>query len=84
MNLREVTMEYERLVVLILHHSAKIWEFRYRLTLGIGTLKIIASNGVFVRGFFSLKLLRGEATNKTKRTPTENSGRFDKIVYLDD
>jgi hypothetical protein len=26
----------------------------------------------------------GGATNKTNRTPTENSGKFDKIEYLDD
>jgi hypothetical protein len=30
------------------------------------------------------RFVRGEATHKTNRTPTENSGRFDKIKYLDD
>jgi hypothetical protein len=29
-----------------------------------------------------VSFLRGEATHKTNKTPTENSGRFDKIKYL--
>jgi hypothetical protein len=48
-NLHKVTMKYGRLVVLIRHHSAEIWEFRYKPTPGIHTLKIMASTGVFVR-----------------------------------
>jgi hypothetical protein len=28
--------------------------------------------------------VRGEATHRRNRTPTENSGRFDKIEYQDD
>jgi hypothetical protein len=32
----------------------------------------------------SERFLRGGATHKTKRTPPENSGRFDIIEYLDD
>ena len=55
MNLREVAMKYGRLVVFIHHHSAEIWGFRYGLTFGIGTLKIMASTGVFVRVVFALK-----------------------------
>ena len=55
MNLRKVTMKYGRLVVFIRHDSAEIWGFRYVLTLVIGTLKIMASTGVFVRVVFSLK-----------------------------
>jgi hypothetical protein len=49
MNLRKVTMKYGRLVVFIRHDSAEIWGFRYRVTFVIGTLKIMASKGVFVR-----------------------------------
>jgi len=49
MNLREVTMKYGCLVVFIRHDSAEIWGFRCVLKLGIGTLKIMASTGVFVR-----------------------------------
>jgi hypothetical protein len=49
MNLLKVTMKYGRLIVFIRHASAEIWGFRYRLTLVIGTLKIMANTGVFVR-----------------------------------
>jgi hypothetical protein len=42
-------MKYNRLVVFIRHESAEIWRFRYGLTLGIGTLKNMASTGAFVR-----------------------------------
>jgi hypothetical protein len=31
-----------------------------------------------------LDFYEGEATHKTNRTPTENSGTFNKIKYLDD
>jgi hypothetical protein len=48
-------MKYDRLVVFIRHDSALIWGFRYGLTLGIGTLKIMASTGVFVHVVFVLK-----------------------------
>jgi hypothetical protein len=90
--------------------------FRYGLTLGIGTPKIIASTGVLVRVVCALiarlanflahkarfdllkhigkatatkrwaqrEILRGEATRETNRTPTENSGIFDELKYLDD
>ena len=37
------------------NESAEIWGFRYRLTPVIGTLKIMASTGVFVRVVFALK-----------------------------
>jgi hypothetical protein len=39
MNPREVTTKYGRLDVLKRHDFSEIWGFRYRLTLGIGTLK---------------------------------------------
>jgi hypothetical protein len=55
MNQREVTMIYGRLVVFIRHDSAEIWGFSYGLTLGIGTLKIMASTGVFVLVVCALK-----------------------------
>ena len=35
-------MKYGHLAVFIRHNSAEIWGFRYGLTLGIGTLKIMA------------------------------------------
>jgi hypothetical protein len=55
--LRKATMKYGRLVVFIRHDSAEIWGFRYGLTLGIGTLKIMASAGVFVRVILLLNAL---------------------------
>ena len=48
-------MKYDRLVVFIRHDSAEILRFRYGLTLVIGTLKIMASAGVFVRVVSALK-----------------------------
>jgi hypothetical protein len=48
-------MKYRHLVVFIRHDSAEIWEFRYGLTLGIGTIKIMASSGVFVLVVCALK-----------------------------
>jgi hypothetical protein len=48
-------MKYSRLVVFIRHDSAEIWGFRYGLTLVIGTLKIMASTGVFVHVVCALK-----------------------------
>jgi hypothetical protein len=55
MDLRKVTLNYDRLVVFIRHDSAEIWGFRYGLTFAIGTLKIMASTGVFVRVVCALK-----------------------------
>jgi hypothetical protein len=55
MDLREVNMKYDRLVVFILQDSAEIWEFMYGLTLDIGTPKIMARTGVFLRVVFALK-----------------------------
>jgi mevalonate kinase len=55
MNLREATMKYGRLVVFIRNNSAEIGGYRYGLTLIIGTLKVMASTGVFVRVVFALK-----------------------------
>ena len=42
-------MKCGRLVVFMRSDSAGIWGFRYGLKLVIGTLKIMASTGVFVR-----------------------------------
>jgi hypothetical protein len=47
--LREANMKCGRLVVFIRQDSAEIWGVKYGLTLGIGTLKIIASTSEFVR-----------------------------------
>jgi len=55
MNLREANVIYSRLFVFIRHDSAEIWGFRYGLTLVIGTLKIMASTGVFGRVVHALK-----------------------------
>ena len=55
MHLREVTMKYGRLGVFIRADPAEIWGFRYGLTLVIGTSKIMASTGVFVRVVCALK-----------------------------
>ena len=55
MNLREATMTYGRLAVFNFYDSAEIWGVRYGLTLVIGTLKIMASTGVFVRVVCALK-----------------------------
>jgi hypothetical protein len=49
-------MKYGHLAVFIRHNSAEIWGFRYGLTLGIGTLIIMACTGVFVRVICALKL----------------------------
>jgi uncharacterized protein GlcG (DUF336 family) len=54
-DLSEVNMEYGHLVVFIRQDSAEIWGFRYGLTLGIGTVKMMASTGVFMRVVFALK-----------------------------
>ena len=54
-NLSEVTVKYERLVVFIRHDFAEIWGFRYGLTYEIGTIKIMANTGVFVRVIFDRK-----------------------------
>jgi hypothetical protein len=56
-NQRKATMKYGCLVFFIRHDYAKIWGFRYGLTLIIGTctLKIMASTGVFVRVVVALK-----------------------------
>jgi hypothetical protein len=48
-------MKYDRLVVFMRNDSAEILGIRYGLTLVIGTLKIIASAGLFVRLVCALK-----------------------------
>ena len=55
MNFRSVTMEYGLLAVFIRQDSAEIWWFKNGLTLHIGTLKIMASTGVFVIVVCALK-----------------------------
>jgi hypothetical protein len=55
MNQRKIPIKYCRFVVFIRQGSADIWGFRYGLTLIIGTLKIMASTGVFARVIFALK-----------------------------
>jgi hypothetical protein len=55
MNLCEVNMKYGRLVVFIRRDSAEIWGCRYGLTLGISTIRCMASNDVFVRVICDLK-----------------------------
>ena len=55
MNLREFIMKYGRVVVFIRQDSAEIRRFRYGLTLGIGTQKIMASTDFFVRVIYDLK-----------------------------
>jgi hypothetical protein len=55
MDLHEVAMKYGRLVVLIRQDFAEIWGVRYGLKLGIDTLKMMASTGVFVRVVCALK-----------------------------
>ena len=55
MNLIEVTLKYDCFVVFIRYDSAEIWGFRYVFTLVIGTLKTMASTGVFVRVVCALK-----------------------------
>jgi ABC-type sulfate/molybdate transport systems ATPase subunit len=67
MNLREVLIEYGGLVVLISHDSAEIWGFSYGLALRVGTLKIMASTGVFVRVVSALKRSISSAS-QTKST----------------
>jgi hypothetical protein len=47
MNLRKDIMKYGSLVVFIRHGSAKIWGFQYGVTLGLGTLEIMARTGFF-------------------------------------
>ena len=46
MNLLEINMKYGRLVVFIRDDSAELLGFRYELTLVIGSLKSMASNGI--------------------------------------
>jgi hypothetical protein len=55
MDIRKVTTKYGRLVVFLRRDFAEIWGFRYGLTLAIGTLKVMASTGVFVRVFCALR-----------------------------
>jgi hypothetical protein len=52
---REVIMRYGGLAVFIRHDSAVIWGLKYKLTLVIGTQKIMASTGVFVLIVCALK-----------------------------
>jgi hypothetical protein len=47
--------ETDRLFVFIRHDIAEIWRLRYGLTIRIGTLKNMASTGVFVRVLIALE-----------------------------
>ena len=47
MDLRKDIMKYGYLVVFIRHGSAGIWGFQYGVTLGLGTLEIMAWTGFF-------------------------------------
>jgi hypothetical protein len=48
-------MKYGRVAVFLRQDSAEVSSFRYGLTLGIGTPKIMAGTGVFVRAIFALR-----------------------------
>ena len=48
MNLRKDIMKYGTLFVFIRHGSAEIWGFQYGVTLGLGTLEIMARTGIFL------------------------------------
>ena len=45
MNLRKDITKYAYLIVFIRHGSAEIWGFQYGVTLGLGTLEIMARTG---------------------------------------
>ena len=47
MNLRRDIIKYVYLVVFIRQGSAEIWGFQYGITLGLGTLEIMARIGFF-------------------------------------
>ena len=47
MNLRKDITKYAYLIVFIRHGSAEIWGFQYGVTLGLGTLEIMARTGFF-------------------------------------
>jgi len=64
MNPRGDFMKYGYLVVFIRHGSAGIWGFQYGITLGLGTLKIMARTG-----FFGLVVCALNCA--TKRDPSE-------------
>jgi hypothetical protein len=48
-------MKFSRLVVFIRQDTAEIWGFRNGITFVIGTLKVMAGTGIFVRVVFALK-----------------------------
>ena len=45
MNMRKYITIYDYLIVFIRHGSAEIWGFQYGVTLGLGTLEIMARTG---------------------------------------
>jgi hypothetical protein len=55
MNLRDVSIKFGHVVVVIRYDSSVIWWFKYGLKLVIGTLKIMASTGVFALVICALK-----------------------------
>jgi hypothetical protein len=63
--LRKVAMKYDGLIVFIRLDSADIWGFRYGLTFGSGTIRIMARTGVFVIVVCALK----HSNNGHRRKP---------------
>jgi hypothetical protein len=70
MNLSKATMKYGRLVVFIRHDSAEIWGCRYGLTLVIGTLKVMASTGVFAGVVCALRHSIKNISSQASTIPT--------------
>ena len=66
MNLRKDIMKYGYLVVFIRHGSARIWGFQYGVTLGLGTLGIMARTGFFGLVVFALNC----ATKRFQHQPS--------------
>jgi hypothetical protein len=84
LNLCEVIMKNGRLVVFICHDSLRYGGLGMDGHLALAI--IYFGQGRFFRAC-SLpreRFLLGEATQRRNRTPTEKSGRFDEIEYLDD
>ena len=66
MNLREDSIKFDYLAVFIRHGSAEIWGFQYGVTLGLGTLEIMARTGFFGLGVCALNC----ATKSFQHTPS--------------
>jgi hypothetical protein len=70
MNLLQVPMKCGVFVVFIRHDSAEIWGFRYGLKPVIGTPKVLARTGVFVRVVCALKHSIENFPSQSSITPT--------------